>query len=385
MKRQTMLKNKPYIIAKFETTKVIIFMVLTMAAYSQDSIERDFSVITKSYVIEEFVQTLHDILLKDCIKTCVLLILCKSLNYNSKTRECQLSDKEIGTSTLVEKTKEWSHLQGDPYRQHQGETCLLNDPCSKYEYCISKDVLPYFDCIANPCKSSGKHLIAKNGLKCICQAYTSGNYCEYIQSIEFLTKSTHQKIHNIPAVTGKELTVCMWFNYQEGVVTQPHMLGIYNEGCTAMQITVSLKEDNSLVFLLQRDGKSTKFASRETIVAGTLYHVCFLWKYQDVKMIYLNGVRTPEKVVTSSEVTEYTITKFIVGQDADGNCAKNDINQSFAGSIGLLQVWSKCWNENTIQDIYQGIFPKEHLIGAWDMFWNFEENDEIKKSELART
>ena len=55
------------------------------------------------------------------------------------------------------------------------------------------------------------------------------------------------------------------------------------------------------------------------------------------------------------------------------------------GSIGLLQVWSKCWDENTMQDIYEGIFPKEHLIGAWDMFWNFEENDEIEKSELART
>ena len=94
---------------------------------------------------------------------------------------------------------------------------------------------------------------------------------------------------------------------------------------------------------------------------------------------------TSEKVVKSSEVTEYTITKFLIGQDADDNCAKNDINQSFVGSIGLLQVWSKCWDENTMQDIYEGIFPKEHLIGAWDMFWNFEENDEIEKSELART
>ena len=380
-----MLKIKSYITAKFKISKVIVFMVLTIAAYAQDSTERDFSIITESYVIEEFVQTLHDILLKDCIKTCVLLILCKSLNYNSNTKECQLSDKEIGNSALIGKTKDWLHLQSDPYRQHQGETCVLNDPCSKHEYCISKDVLPYFECIANPCKNSGKHLITKNGLKCNCQAYISGNYCEYIQSIKFLTKTTHQTIHNIPAVTVKELTVCMWFNYQDGVATQPHMLGIYNEGCTAVQIIVSLKEDNRLVFLLQRDGKNTNFESRETIVAGKTYHACFLWKYQNVKMIYLNGVRTSEKVVKSSEVTEYTITKFLIGQDADDNCAKNDINQSFVGSIGLLQVWSKCWDENTMQDIYEGIFPKEHLIGAWDMFWNFEENDEIEKSELART
>lgn len=89
-----MLKIKSYITAKFKISKVIVFMVLTIAAYAQDSTERDFSIITKSYVIEEFVQTLHDILLKDCIKTCVLLILCKSLNYNSNTKECQLSDKE---------------------------------------------------------------------------------------------------------------------------------------------------------------------------------------------------------------------------------------------------------------------------------------------------
>ena len=114
----------------------------------------------------------------------------------------------------------------------------------------------------------------------------------------------------------------------------------------------------------------------------TTYHVCLLRKKENA-ILYVNGAK--EKLnVLSNRVSHFEAAKAALGQDLDNNiCSVNEVDQSFMGSIGLLNTWKTFLKEDDILDIYHGVLPKKNsiLIG-WDTFWQFRERNGVKKSLL---
>lgn len=112
------------------------------------------------------------------------------------------------------------------------------------------------------------------------------------------------------------------------------------------------------------------------------YHICLLWKKENA-VLYVNGAK--EKLnILSNRVSHFEAIKGVLGQDLDDNiCSVNQVDQSFIGSIGLLNIWKTFLREDDIHDIRHGVLPKENnmLIG-WDTFWQFKESSGVKKSIL---
>ena len=76
-------------------TTTLLFPIILVANLIDGFLNTEFSLIVQGEVIKEIIQSDPSISLKDCIKQCMHLLSCVSLNYNTQTYECQLSDKEV--------------------------------------------------------------------------------------------------------------------------------------------------------------------------------------------------------------------------------------------------------------------------------------------------
>ena len=89
---------------KLENYRVILHLavnlciVFTKGELLDKQFEKDFSVVTNAFVTKDFMKSFSSLSLRDCIKECFLLLSCKSMNYNNKTGECQLSSDDYLTA-----------------------------------------------------------------------------------------------------------------------------------------------------------------------------------------------------------------------------------------------------------------------------------------------
>ena len=239
---------------------VILRIVSAKGELLEKQFEKDFSVVTNAFVTRDFMQSFSSLSLRDCIKECFVLLSCKSLNYNNKTRECQLSSDDYLTAPdkLTSDLTEWTHLQSNPFRPFQGEFCQSIQPCQKFQYCVSVNKAPYYKCIMNPCKNSGLYIFSPiTGWQCLCPSYANGISCEYIQAINFLEKHTNHAMYSFSNYRKVEaLTICFWFyfvNYNYGDV----ILGIFKQKCHQRQILVRLTAEMKLSLYLEHTKEKT--------------------------------------------------------------------------------------------------------------------------------
>ena len=381
---------------KLKNYKVILNLTVVLCIVSANrelldtQFEKDFSIVTNAFVIRDFMQSFNASSLRDCIKKCFVLLSCKSLNFNKKTRQCQLSSDDYLTAPdkLTSDLTEWTHLQSNPFRPLQGEFCQSMQPCQKFQYCVSVNKAPYYKCIMNPCKNSGLYIFLPiTGWQCLCPSYANGMYCEHIQAINFLNKHTNHAIYSFSEYRKVEaLTICFWLyfeNYNYGEV----ILGIFKQKCHQRQILVRLTAEMKLsLYLEDTKTKPAVIESLEKLQPNIPTHVCLLWSYQK-GMVYINGTEKTNQSGVPNAFRNFLIQRFIVGQDADkekNKCIINDVNEAFTGYIGLLNVWSIFLNQQEILGIYHGYFSKNGLIAAWDWFWDFEEQQNIIQKNILQ-
>ena len=96
---------------KVRVTTTLLFSIILVANLIDSFLNTEFSLIVQGQVIKEITQPDPSISLKDCIKQCMHILSCVSLNYNTQTYECQLSDKEVKTGAIVPKTNDWNYIQ----------------------------------------------------------------------------------------------------------------------------------------------------------------------------------------------------------------------------------------------------------------------------------
>ena len=369
---------------------VNLCIVFTKGELLDKQFEKDFSVVTNAFVTRVFMKSFSSLSLRDCIKECFLLLSCKSMNYNNKTGECQLSSDDYLTAPdkFTSDLAEWTHLQSNPFRPFQGEFCQSIQPCQKFQYCIPINKAPYYKCIMNPCKNSGLYIFLPiSGWQCLCPSYAKGISCEYIQAINFLEKHTNHTIYSFSNYRKVEaLTICFWlyfesYNYAEVI------LGIFKEKCYQRQMLVRLTAEMKLsLYLEHTKEKMAVIESLEKIQPNVLNHVCLLWSYQK-GMVYINGTEKTNQSGIPNTFQKFLIQRFIIGQDADkvkNECIINNVEEAFTGYIGLLNVWSAFLNQQEILDIYHGHFLKNDLIASWDWFWDFEEQQNIIQKKFLR-
>ena len=372
-----MFSKKLYFIA---CKLITLYLLHGEAEVLNEMTDKDFSVVMNSFIIESIVETFNKTSLRDCIRNCGFILSCKSINYNIKTKICELCNDDFNTGKLKELSKDWFHLESDPYRQCQGRYCCSKKKCSKYQYCKSTEKYPFHRCLEKPCKNSGTHEIINTGLKCYCPWYSIGIHCESIKTILISSSTSSPNVYhfNQQTVPIKEITTCFWFKYHGGN-DFPHIFGLYSDKCTINQYLILLIKGR-LIFRLVNAWFDAN--SEYMFQIKTTYHVCLLWKKENA-ILYVNGAK--EKLnVLSNRVSHFEAAKAVLGQDLDNNiCSVNEVNQSFMGSIGLLNTWKTFLEEDDILDIYHGVLPKKNsiLIG-WDTFWQFREWNGVKKSLL---
>ena len=131
---------------------LVLMIILLMVVATKSELFKqfhDFSMITTSARKQSIVQSLKDLSINECVKQCFILFSCVSINYNIKTKECQLSNKNPTPKIIEKASSDWSLLQADLYRELQGEFCLSVNPCEKHQYCVSKQEVPLYYCIEN--------------------------------------------------------------------------------------------------------------------------------------------------------------------------------------------------------------------------------------------
>ena len=99
--------------------------------------------------------------IKHCIIRCMMTKICKSINFNRETTECEISEHTSKTENL-ENRKGWFHLESTD----KEEICNRYAPCPNHDYCSPICQSPWYKCKCNnevygklcdtsPCQNGG--------------------------------------------------------------------------------------------------------------------------------------------------------------------------------------------------------------------------------------
>ncbi|XP_057300999.1 uncharacterized protein LOC130635629 [Hydractinia symbiolongicarpus] len=100
----------------------------------------------------------------ECMKNCILHDLCQSINYNDKTKTCDMLNSTMGDGgNTTTKDNDWMHYESDPDNKEIGDVCSSLSPC-KDHYC------------EDSCESPG--------FRCTCRTGFYGERCNQAPSVE---------------------------------------------------------------------------------------------------------------------------------------------------------------------------------------------------------
>ena len=335
---------------KVRVISTLLFLIILVANLIDGFLNTEFSLIVKGEVIKETIQSVPSISLKDCIKQCTHLLSCVSFNYNTQTRECQLSDKEVNNGTIVPETNDWNYIQS-------GKT---------------------------PCLNSGTYIYKNKGLKCQCAEHFSGDLCEKAESIEFINDKRQDVNQSYFPLEMREqyftdMTFCMWFRNLYPIRNLIAM-DFYTNSSLKCNFTIIKIDENNNILMYNSRLRVLKRFNKTLLKDNKTYHICLAWHPHRV-YLYINGKLKEEDALYISPIKPRSV---VLGASRTwGNCLPIYKSQyAFAGDISLLNIWARVLNKDEVEHIYNGIMHKEDLIAPWSLFWNFTDTTSVRKRWL---
>ena len=108
-------------------------------------LSREISVISKDQKISPYFKTHTNVSYQQCVFNSAIMKICKSINYNPTTKECQISTVDTRSTVLINAVG-WFHIQENIYAKYQGQICAVKKPCPDHDYCISLCQPPWYQC-----------------------------------------------------------------------------------------------------------------------------------------------------------------------------------------------------------------------------------------------